>query len=392
MKVRLALITIFLLSFVLSEAQRNDLPTVLDLNRMIKSDEIKSTTDIFEIVDLIPLETSEESMTKISNTVVTANDIFLFSQNQGGVLKFNRSGDYIRLIGKRGRGPGELCSPLQAMFQFYKGDIYLFDPTCKKIIKYNTDNIDFEEFSLKKNPSFMLSDMLNEDCFLVVSLAPFFAKSDPLIELTSYNSKGKIIREFPLYPNTNSQKQSIFPFVFWHFNDDIYYKSTYCDTAFQVIGPDKVQSKYVFSPGNKRFESKKMLDQEVSSGKIVVTSIFETNKYLIIDYVYNGAKRAVYDKNTGKFAQIQTSFSSSKNQLDECTFLWPRSYGRYESKVPGEYISVIEPLDLVLTDITKLNIKSESIKSKLIELKKTVDENDNPIIVIMKEKKQPEVN
>jgi hypothetical protein len=55
--------------------------------------------------------------------------------------------------------------------------------------------------------------------------------------------------------------------------------------------------------------------------------------------------------------------------------------------VPGEFITYIEPSVLKRLDLNNLEIPSAYIKSELIKLQNKINENDNPIIVIMKEKK-----
>ena len=115
---------------LLSSAQ-NEITTI-NLNKILDKKTVMKTTDFFELVEFIPLETTPECLTENSYTVLTSDAIYMFSQGQNCILKFNRQGKFITKIGKRGRGPGEFCTPVQCMIQYYDGFIYLTDLTCKK--------------------------------------------------------------------------------------------------------------------------------------------------------------------------------------------------------------------------------------------------------------------
>jgi hypothetical protein len=359
--------------------------TTLDLIKLTKTKEFKSTTDIFELVKFVPLETIPETITKVSTTIVTRDNIYMFSNAQGCILKFDGEGKFIGKIGKQGRGPGEYLSIFNlTLFRFYKSDIYLFDGMGSKIIKYSIDGQKYQSIPLKEKPGgFISSDMLNEDCFLIARSSPFFYKSQSGLysELLSYDSKGNLTYKFPLNPNSKNFEDLMYPSIFYHFDNRVYYKSPYCDTIFKIMGPSKRIVSYILSPGNKRIES-----SETKNG-IAVYGLHETQRYLLIDYIFNGNKRAVYDKLNGTFFQVSSLKEAKGNNIDKCVFLWPEPLTFNESNVPGEFITYIEPSILKGLDINKLDIPSAYMKSELIKLKNRVNENDNPIIVIMREKK-----
>ena len=386
MKTRFRLVFSLWIITIQLAGQNIEGPKVLDFKKLQSIKETVNTTDIFELVGFIPLETRTESLTQKSHTIVTQNEIFVFSQAQGCILKFDRKGNFIGRIGRRGRGPGEFCCPLPEMIQYFNNNIYLFDITCKKIIKYSTDGKKYHEIFLEGNPSFLISDMLNENCFLLAKSNPFINKSKPFYELLAYNSKGNLTNKFMLNPNSSTRSNSMFPFLFWHFNDELYYKSAYCDTAYRVVGPNKSVAAYVLSPGKNRYESKGTLSLEVSPNAIAFLSVYETSRYLIIDYINNGYKRATYDKKANSFSQIKAFNKQKEDNISESVFLWPLSLIRCESKVPGEYVSYIEPSVLKGINTSSLKTGSELIKTELTKLQKIIDENDNPVLVIMKER------
>ncbi|MBA7546229.1 hypothetical protein ES705_38612 [subsurface metagenome] len=391
MKKNLFLIVCLLLVAIYLKGQNTKLPKTLDLIKLTKTKETKNTTDIFELVKFVPLETQTECITKVSTIVVTQDNIFIFSNAQGCVLKFDREGKFIGKIGRRGKGPGEFVSPFNlTLFRYYNNNIYLFDVVSYKIIKYSIDGQKFQDIPLEGKQGFIYSDMLNENCFFVTNSNPFINKnqSGTFSELLSYGTKGNLTFKFPLHSNSKNSNNLMLPSIFYHFNNTVYYKSPYCDTVFRILGPTKRATAYTLSPGNKRFESNGgPMSLKVPPGAIVIYGLHETQRYLLIDYIFNGNKRAVYNKLTGTFFQIQSLKEENGKNIDGCAFLWSEPLMLEESNVPSEYISYIEPWVLKGLDINKLDIQSAYIKSELIKLQKKIDENDNPIIVIMREKK-----
>ena len=225
----------------------------------------------------------------------------------------------------------------------------------------------------------MFSDVLNEDCFIIVKLAPLFGgQKAPYTEVMTFNSKGKKVKEFPLFTESTNRGLSIEPFILWHFDDKLFYKSSYSDTAFVLVNARTVKPVYNIMIKKEKTRTKDPLAVSMPFGTI--SSIYETNKYLII----NGGFRLVYNKNSGDYYKV-APFDKEKRIID-LHFLWPSSILRTESKVPGEYISVINPYELIGIDFNALDIESEHLRSELIKLQAKVNENDNPIIVVMKEK------
>jgi hypothetical protein len=377
MKKNLFLIVCLLLVGVYLKGQYN---TTLDLIKITKTKEFKNTSDIFELVKFVPLETNNETLTKVSTTVVTKDNIFMFSNAQGCILKFDREGKFIGKIGRQGRGPGEFVSQFNlTLFRYYNNYIYLFDGMSFKIMKYSIDGQSYQDIPLEEKTGFIFSDMLDENCFLIAKSSPFINKnqSGAYSELMSYNAKGNLTYNFPLNSNSKIQNNLMLPSIFYHFNNIVYYKSPYCDTVFKILGPTERTIAYTLSPGNKRMVSNE------TKGAIVVYGLHETHRYILIDYSYDKTRRAVYDKVTGSFFQVNSR--KEEDNIGGCAFLWPDPLRIDESKVPGEYITYIEPAVLKGLDINKLNIQSGYIKSELLKLQNKVNENDNPIIVIMRE-------
>ncbi|QGY46991.1 6-bladed beta-propeller [Maribellus comscasis] len=358
----------------------------LDLTKMLKAKASKNTTDIFKLIDFVPLETKPECLTGIGRTVVTKDEIYLFSKDQQGILIFDRKGKFLRKIGKLGRGPGEFCVALPLDIRCWNNSVYVFDIGCFKVVEYSTDGKNASDIFLEGQPHIRECELLNDTCFLVAQTFPLHNKKAPYYELTSFDFSGKRIHQFSLEPSSKEYKTSQWPFIFWHFNNNLFYKSTYCDFVYKVLSPNKSEKVFELSPGKKRNIPDGRLTFGAAPGMIEIISINETSDYLLLSYFYGTDWRdAVYNKKTGEFYQIQTKYGETE-KIETCSFLWPNTLLPNHSNVPGEFVAFLQPVHLAALDINKLNIKSATIKSKLLNLQSIINVEDNPVVVLMKEK------
>lgn len=377
---KLLFTTIVTLAMLQSTAQISGSYKKLDLTKLLNPLDYISTVKIFDLIEFIPLETRKECLTKPSHVILTKDDIFIFNRSTG-ILRFGRDGKFKGKIGRQGKGPGEY-SPSWS-FQYLDNSIFVFDTMQKKIVKYKVNETGAQDIFLKESPLFMFGDIIGHNYFLIADMNPFKRNdSGTASELSSYDMQGNLIYRFPLFPNVENKKETMLPVILFRKDNVVCYKSQYCDTVFRIIGPTKKQAAWTLSLGNKRFETNGNISFKVLSNKILISDINETSNFLLIDYESEGKKRAVYDKRADRLFMVPYSYPEN---IDHCVFLWPPTGVIAESKVEGEFISFIDPYILAGINLTKLNIP-ESIMTRLQELQKEVREEDNPIIVVMKQK------
>ncbi len=103
-------------------------------------------SDLFESFEIIPLETTNESLIGKINSISLIKDkiIILDRFVSKSVLLFNSNGEFIRKIGKLGKGPGEYISPSSISADDINGKIAVYDGMLNKISLYDI-NGEFEK-------------------------------------------------------------------------------------------------------------------------------------------------------------------------------------------------------------------------------------------------------
>ena len=85
------------------------LPYLIDIEKQLKKEKSVLLSSIGKELEYIPLETTPNSMMgDILNIKFTTDYIFLTANPANGLLQFDRKGKFIRIVGSRGRGPGEI--------------------------------------------------------------------------------------------------------------------------------------------------------------------------------------------------------------------------------------------------------------------------------------------
>ena len=150
-------------------------------------------SDAVQKIDIVPLETTNESLLSdfIDQIEVTDDFIFIYEPRNGEIFRFTRNGKFLNKIGKRGEGPGEYTYLQGIQIDESKGEIYTittvngvyvydFEGTFKRnVIDYTSLN---NKFSSISNNQYLLSN----DHFFFTQTMPFFKpqKKDSIWSVT----------------------------------------------------------------------------------------------------------------------------------------------------------------------------------------------------------------
>jgi hypothetical protein len=150
-----ALLFVSVLALMVASCNQNKLKNVEYLNKIDidpKALYVGNMSDLFEIVDIVFLETSGPS-------VLSAYDItkmryyngvfYLFDEwRRRGLFAFDSEGQFIRQIGKRGRGPGEYLTPRDFNINHWHDRIEIYDVLNDKILFFSFDGEFIGEYKL----------------------------------------------------------------------------------------------------------------------------------------------------------------------------------------------------------------------------------------------------
>ncbi|MEW6455836.1 MAG: NHL repeat-containing protein [Acidobacteriota bacterium] len=114
-------------------------------------------------------------------------NIYVLDSGNNRIQKFDKNGNYLLTIGKKGQGPGEILNSQDIEFDS-KGNILVFDKGNNRITKFDSQGKLIDSFNLKFQPSFGVLD-----------------SDDNIYVYERYN--GKLIHKF------NSQGEHLFSFL-----------------------------------------------------------------------------------------------------------------------------------------------------------------------------------
>lgn len=338
-------------------------------------------SEISDSIKFIPLETNKKSFIKKIQKV-KLYDSLIFIQDWKNLLVFNSEGKFIRQIGRKGKGPGEYSWILN--FDIYKDTIYLSTSIKNTLIKYTIDGKFCEEI----NPR------IDTEYFDISSsgIISFYNRYNGIVYF--HNVKGKLIDSTVVERNVSFNRR------IWSLGDS-YFKnymqktssglilSNYVNDTIWSLSNNKKHPAFILDMKGKLLPWKYQIEyypndyeewKKVSAPYHKV-KLWHINQYIFIMqkgwwarelntmYYHNIKTNVTHAFNTGYFyddlkinEKILPSWNSSNTII--CEMQAFKIYNKFKS----------------LTQYAKYPSK------KWVNRIKSVKENDNPVIVLIKPK------
>ena len=364
---------------------------VIDLFAQAKS-EITAISEIATDINYIPLQTNENSLIKYVYDLKPCNDKFYISA-LSSILCFDKSGKYLYKLDKQGRGPEEYTyitdwdlSPVNNLLTILTSDKILiynitnggfsFSKTLK--ISGQPHNIDFGIDQKSILLSYGSSDGNEPFRNVLINLA-----GDTLKAVTNHYKYVKNNRLMFVAKWENLKFKN---------NNSLCYKFWLNDTVFTIEKSGKISPYLKLDSHGKQCTPSALADfnDETFSKYLIVNSISETQKYLFYTYRYEkSVHNIVYDKVTKK-----QSFITVKSTKDTNWLIDDLSGGvNFDPKfiLDGNLYSWVNALTLkqyVASDAFKnIIVKNPEKKMAIQKLADSLDETDNPVLIIVTPKK-----
>lgn len=116
--------------------------TISDIFVDVNSSSEIYSSDIFTLKDIIRIETTSDNLIDHISRLIPNEDFFILNRSL-----YDYQGRFIRTIGSRGRGPGELMSALGIVW-IDNNTIRILDRTQNKLIDYNIDGEYLKEYRI----------------------------------------------------------------------------------------------------------------------------------------------------------------------------------------------------------------------------------------------------
>jgi len=310
-----------------------------------------------------------------------------------GVVRFSKDGKLNRQYGKIGKGPGEYVFCLKFTVDERTGIVYVMDHKMNDIEVYNEHGDYTRNVKLPvDDDGFRLDgiEFFSTSLFMAQSINMGRGDHDWVILDTLGN---KITQKRNPYPEFNGRIGGMTTLS--EFNGNILYWDNFKDTVFHVH-PDFTYSPVcVISKGKHKFpmttEGYNPVDVffKKEPNYIYLYTFLETNQFFFLHYELNRIQKlAVIDKKsgTGTVTDLTDSENGIDNDLDNGLPFIPEKY--FEIGNEKYLAAFIQPFELKAhvdsEDFKNSTPKYPEKKKELEQLANSLDENDNPVLMLVK--------
>lgn len=348
-------------------------------------------SDIANEIEYFPLE-NKFPIGSIYSYKVTTNFIYAALRNVG-VVKFSKDGKLKKRYGKIGRGPGEYVYCHKFALDNQNGTVYVMDQKMQDIEVYNQNGDHIREIKLPVGKGgFGFSDLefVNSSLFLAQFINMGHGEYDWfVIDTLGVN----ITKKLNPYPEFNGRRGNISSLS--KINDNILYWDNFKDTVFHISTDFNSTPACIFVKGEHKFPmttagynpSDKFFKN--ISNFMMLLNFLETTQFFIFQYDLNESlKLTLFDKknSVANVIELKESENGIKNDLDNGLSFNPEKYFEIEDK---KYLATfIQPFELK-KHVASYKFKNSTPKypekkKELEQLANTLDESDNPILMLVK--------
>jgi len=347
-------------------------------------------SDIADNVKYIRIDNTK-SISYLYATKTTKDRIYL-SGKDIGILAYSRDGNFLYNIGNQGRGPGEYVYGLS----FAVGDdnkVYVVDN--RKILIYNSEGRYIRTIDLNfLDAYFGKIEYSNNTLFLNQASSGGLLKYDWVV----LDTLGELI----------SQKMTLIPSFqtnlggfegIYKYGDIISIWNCFSDTVFYIHPDLNYESGILFEQGDFRWPRSNLTDLTKLEDYMQPLLLFETNNYIIFRHFYKKPKLAIIDKTSRRsyltylVSESNSGVSSYSggiiNDIDGGIDFIPVAYYTEDDR---EYLlSFLDSFKIKShvnsIEFKKSNPESPEMKKELENLTASLEETDNPVLVLVRLKK-----
>jgi hypothetical protein len=353
----------------------------------VKLSELGATDVIY-----IPLKTDPKNLIPQISNIIFSNNYFL-TRGINSINMFRNDGSFITRVGTKGRGPNEFASTSDVDINPENESIYIADGLQPKFLVYNKNGEIVSTFKslLKGHINFkFIEDRIL--CFYTNDMGNI-ENSFILIDTT-----GKIVKYFPnKYPWKRIAPGVLYggENLFYRFNNQLFNKEIYCDTIF--VYDDKVFKPHIIiDVGNQRLTPDVRTNiRTISDAEVILRNhIAPWNLFEFGDFIYyeiivtvNGNRDlfSFIGSKKNNFKALFTPYDGLINDIDGGPNIWPKTIKDDYTIV--SWIEALQFKEYIASDVFKNSIPKYPDKKKELEkLANSIQEIDNPIIVLIKVK------
>lgn len=380
-------------------------------NGLIKIDVLKAfdnhknikLSEFIRDVEFIPLESTKDSWFRYAyNYIVGEKYVMVGDGERAHMVLFDRQGKFIRTIGTKGEGPGELIEPRDATMDPGEEFVFVYDVEQGKLVRFSIEGVFINEIHIREiTPARYITGIqfINENEFVLVNYRPY-APINGFASLPVFDKNLKHVKD--ILPRANDQNLviNVEPHAILTVSPErMTFWEPYQDTLYTIAPGGSVKPTHMigFSKGgpDHQFVTTNINPNLYSENSI--ESIMDAGQYFhILGKNRNGWFTALYNQKTKEiFEVVQKSICDTsryagrygfENDLYGAGRIWLRNY----SKKLDRFFTLIDLEKFTdyydLECIREKEVKFPELRDRFIELVKDPEARYQKLIVLMRAK------
>lgn len=369
------IIIIFTLTMLFAACQNKTFQyPIINLEKLVNINETTTLSKVADSIRYIAFETNDSCLLAGNSSIIGITDEYIYIRSASKVYQFDPKGIFIKEIGTLGRGPNEYPNMWNALI--YNDNIYILTGG-GEIIVYNKMGT-----FLRKNiqQSTISNIIMINDTTCIAEEKDYKDKGMRLYLGTYVNGKSHaqiLLQKDDLdFKRTYTNNG-----LFYSLNNNIYYKSLYSDTIYQINDKFQSQASKILTygrhtPDREMHENFKQRKAAINAGYIFNEIFYETTTYWFIWSMTNERYYlTILDKSTNQviYNQIPSNYPLRENAgiFDDITnigtYFWPM-YSFNDGIRLATLTNASNYSPETIEDFKKLNI--------------SINEDSNPILSI----------
>jgi hypothetical protein len=308
----------------------------------------------------------------INEVIVVDTSIYILDRKTESIFIYGRSGVFINVIAKHGKGPGEFINIMD--FKIYnknlyalvnRSKLYKYDLNGKLISEIRFQGFYADEFQISKEGILFVSNYTNKKTIKDQYSLRLCSEDGEIIN--SFLPYGKEFYVVIMKPSNQSAiLENSFSFILPY--GDVIYKIT----------KNKIMQNYLIISNYKTLTSRILIDKSISNQQMIfnlknifdLVTYIETQRFILLQYAVDKDRfTSVYSKKDN----TTFTFDNSKFLISKHFNLFPEIVGKYEDS----FIGVIP--SFILTTIKNYGL-TENYDKRLSDIIINTNELSNPIL------------
>lgn len=370
----------------------------INFAEIIKAKRDVMLSEIAENVEFVQFENSEKALLgRVSDIQLTPNYIFIRHSGTGLLTQFSRTGKFIRHFGTQERGPKEYALIRKFSIDEQNKRVYIQTNWTNKILVYNFDGKYIKTIKFKAIKRTYVTWSRDS---LFISFGEPHVGNEPYVFM-EHNTTGDTLQTIANHNfwDSNETSHSMVSFwgqnIFYRFKSKLHMKGWYNDTVYFYNEQNKIVPKFFIDlkdhkiPDDLVYERKSSRSMSKDSYWI---GVHETRDYIFIPYGshYNIQTRILLSDDKGCVLYNKTTKEGvAVNENEIGGFINDLTGGPdfkplYTSD--STVFVTVSALDMKLyldsDKFKKQPVKFPEEKEKLVQLNKTLKEDENPFLMI----------